>query len=203
MDEVLSYISWQTSGEGGGKLRKVGMDLFWHSAARGVFNFDGSQGPWSQSPAPAACDALASPRIRALRCQNSNQTVLALSDFFMARLRPEMVPPGRRSEAPGLRKFIQHVFAGKFMAVIQEVERELTVCAGIFSGPPQPGPERLRSKCAKWLGGCRQRHRERVSNGAPWKQFDPKELGSFYHPQTGWRAGNSWRVRVCAATRPI
>ena len=58
-DDALAYTVGKHEFRFGGEFRKSQVYDFYQTGARGVFTFDGSQGPWSSNGGSAACDALA------------------------------------------------------------------------------------------------------------------------------------------------
>ncbi len=74
----------------GGEFRKSQVFDFYQTGSRGVFLFDGSQGPWSQNGGSAACDALANggtpPPVETVRHLDpitpTDGNVLLLADFM-------------------------------------------------------------------------------------------------------------------------
>ena len=60
-DDAVAYTVGKHEFRFGGEFRKSQVYDFYQTGARGVFTFDGSQGPWASGGGSAACDALAAP----------------------------------------------------------------------------------------------------------------------------------------------
>jgi len=58
-NDAVAYTVGKHEFRFGGEFRKSQVYDFYQTGSRGVFTFDGSQGPWSQNGGSAACDALA------------------------------------------------------------------------------------------------------------------------------------------------
>ncbi len=178
LDETLSYISGKHQMRFGGEARKVRMDLFWHSAARGVFNFDGSQGPWGSSPTPA-CDALATQNQGATG-PSSDPYVLALSDFMAGCVVHSSIQEGDPKRLVYVNLF------NMFAQDTWQVTKKLNVNYGLrwdYSGPPHTGNDDLSVFDPTAPNGLAVAGKD-VANVYQqyWKQFNPR-LGFAYQPK--------------------
>jgi hypothetical protein len=80
-DDAVAYTVGKHEFRFGGEFRKSQVYDFYQTGARGVFTFDGSQGPWSPSGGSAACDALSTgPSGSTPTVTDGN--VLLLADFL-------------------------------------------------------------------------------------------------------------------------
>ena len=88
-DDAIAYTIGKHEYRFGGEFRRSQVYDFYQTGARGVFLFDGSQGPWSQNGGSAACDALSTtgtpPPVDTVRHAPITETdgnVLLLADFM-------------------------------------------------------------------------------------------------------------------------
>ena len=81
VDDALAYTVGKHEFRFGGEFRKSQVYDFYQTGARGVFTFDGSQGPWASSGGSAACDALAT-KNGANAPAITDGNVLLLADFL-------------------------------------------------------------------------------------------------------------------------
>ena len=90
-DDAVGYTVGKHSMRFGGEFRKAQVYDFYQTNARGVFTFDGSQGPWNRVAGPgtttvaagsAACDALATKPNPTTSPTVTDGNVLLLADFL-------------------------------------------------------------------------------------------------------------------------
>ena len=89
-DDAVAYTVGRHSFRFGGEFRKAQVYDFYQTNARGVFTFDGSQGPWNRSgtgnntvaAGSAACDAIATNPNPANAPTVTDGNVLLLADFL-------------------------------------------------------------------------------------------------------------------------
>jgi hypothetical protein len=92
-DDAVSYSVGKHEYRFGGEFRKSQVYDFYQTGARGVFTFDGSQGPWSTNGGSAACDALSTTNEPGARPHYAPPTetdgnVLLLADFLAGCVSP-------------------------------------------------------------------------------------------------------------------
>jgi hypothetical protein len=80
-DDALAYTVGKHEFRFGGEFRKSQVYDFYQTGARGVFTFDGSQGPWASGGGSAACDSLATTN-GAGAPAITDGNVLLLADFL-------------------------------------------------------------------------------------------------------------------------
>ncbi len=87
-DDSVSYTIGKHEYRFGGEFRKAQVYDFYQTGARGVFTFDGSQGPWASGGGSAACDALSTTNtapvgtVRHAAPVVTDGNVLLLADFM-------------------------------------------------------------------------------------------------------------------------
>jgi hypothetical protein len=89
-DDAVAYTVGKHEFRFGGEFRKAQVYDFYQTNARGVFTFDGSQGPWNTTTTghttlasgSAACDALATKNINSASPAVVNPNVYFLADFL-------------------------------------------------------------------------------------------------------------------------
>jgi hypothetical protein len=85
-DDAVAYTVGKHEFRFGGEFRKSQVYDFYQTGARGVFTFDGSQGPWSANGGSAACDALSTSgptaTVRHAAPVETDGNVLLLADFL-------------------------------------------------------------------------------------------------------------------------
>jgi hypothetical protein len=80
-DDSVSYTIGKHEYRFGGEFRKAQVYDFYQTGARGVFTFDGSQGPWASGGGSAACDTLSS-KTPSTAPTVTDGNVLLLADFM-------------------------------------------------------------------------------------------------------------------------
>jgi hypothetical protein len=81
-DDAVAYTIGKHEIRFGGEFRKAQVYDFYQTGARGVFTFDGSQGPWSTSGGSAACNALSTTNGTAYDAGVTDGNVFLLADFL-------------------------------------------------------------------------------------------------------------------------
>ncbi|MGD0417600.1 MAG: TonB-dependent receptor [Terriglobales bacterium] len=178
VDEVLSYITGKHQMRFGGEYRRVRMDVFWYSAARGTFNFDGSQGPWGSTQTPA-CLALATQNLGETG-PSTDPFVLALSDFMAGCVERSSIEQGDPKRL---------VYVNSFNLFAQDswqVTKKLNLNYGLrwdYSGPPHNGNDDLTVFDPNAPNGLAVAGKD-IANVYKqyWKQFSPR-LGFAYQPK--------------------
>ncbi len=161
LNEVASYNVGRHQLRFGGEFRRSIVDEFYHSGQRGVFNFDGSQGPWATSSAI------------------TDGNLLALADFLAGYVYQSSIVtgnPARKVYANGFSFFGQDNF---------QVTRKLNINLGLrydYSGPIHDGNKDLSTFIPSVPGGLAV-----VGDGikslypSDWKNLGPR-FGLAYQP---------------------
>ncbi len=80
--DAISYVVGKHELRFGGEYRQGQVDEFYHRKERGSFTYDGSQGPWSSSTTPTACDRQFGVAPNSKTPIHADGPTLALADYL-------------------------------------------------------------------------------------------------------------------------
>jgi hypothetical protein len=177
-NEALSYVKGAHQMRFGGEFRRVRYNDLTLRSARGTFNFNGSQGPWSATPAPA-CEALATQN-QGVASPSSDPNVLALADFMAGCVSSASIAQGDQT---------RQVYVNSFSLFAQDawqVSKKLNFNYGLryeYSGPPHDGSKDLTTFDPNVPSGLAVAGSD-IANiyQQYWKAFSPR-LGFAYQPK--------------------
>jgi hypothetical protein len=176
-NDAMTYVKGAHQMRFGGEFRRVRYDDLTQRSARGTFNFNGSQGPWSQTPAPA-CEALATQN-QGAPSPSSDPNVLAVADFMAGCVASSSIAQGDQS---------RQVYVNAFSLFAQDawqLSKKFNLNYGLryeYSGPPYNGDKDLTVFDPSAPNGLAV-----AGSNIPniyqqyWKAFSPR-LGFAYQP---------------------